>query len=410
MVDLAVPRSALTRARVSARSSIWLPLGIFAFTRVVGALILMVMSDQQGPRIGNPGLDVFDPAPADPGYLDMLTNWDGQWYVHVAEHGYPRDLPVQDGEVARNAWAFFPVYPALVRAVVALSSLPFAVAASVVSMAAGAGAMVLVFRLLEGRVGRYNAGMTVLAMSLSPAGVLLQAAYTESVALLVLVACLTLLVQRRYGWLAVMAVVLSLTRPIVLPLALLILVHGVLRWRRRAEEPFPRAERRRWVVAVVVSGASFGLWPLACALWTGEPDGFLASQQAWISNYPGRASWLLSILHDPTGRASVLALSAAAVGLLVVARRSARPWGSDLRWWVPVYTLYLLGTASPVASSIRYALLAVVPWWPFTGQGPELTTARKVRAVVMAVLFGVACQVAWVRFFYVLGPDRVMFP
>ena len=340
----------------------------------------------------------------------MLTNWDGQWYADIVRDGYPSDLPVEDGVVAQNTWAFYPLYPALVRAVMALSPLPFAAAASLVSMAAAAGAMVIIFRMLEGRVGRFNAGMTVLAISLSPAAVLFQAAYTESLALLVVVACLALLVQRRYGLLTLLAVVLSLTRPIVLPLALLIAIHGWLRWRRRAEEPFPAAERKRWLVAVVVSGASFALWPLVCALRTGQADAYLATQKAWISSYPGRGTWLLTILHDPTGRASLLALSALTVGVVIVARRGARAWGSELRWWVPVYGVFLLGTASPVASSIRYALLAVVPWWPSTDQGPAMTRSRKVVTVCFAVAFGIVCQFAWVRYFYILGPDRAMFP
>ena len=244
---------------------------------------------------------VSDPAPAHPGYLDMLTNWDGQWYQQVVGHGYPSDLPHgSDGEVAQNTWAFYPVYPALVRVVMALTSLPFAAAASLVSMVAAGAAMVLVFRMLEGRVGRFNASMTVLAICMSPAGLVLQLAYTESLGLLVLVACLVLLERRRYGALSIMAVVLSLTRPIVLPLCLLIAIHGVLRWRRRGEDPFPPTERRRLTLAVVVSGASLGLWPLVCALRTGEPLGFLETQHAWISTYPGHGNWLLTILKNPT--------------------------------------------------------------------------------------------------------------
>jgi hypothetical protein len=291
-----------------------------------------------------------------------------------------------------------------------LSSLPFAAAASLVSMAAGAGAMVVVFRMLESRVGRFNAGMTVLALGLSPAAVVLQAAYTESVALLVVVSCLALLANRRYAALSVMAVVLSLTRPIVLPLALLIALHGWLRWRRRDEEPFTALERRGCVTAALVAGASAGLWPLVCALRTGQPDGFLATQRAWISVYPGEGTWLLTILHSPTSRASLTAVTALAVGIAIVATRGARAWGPELRWWVPIYGVYLLGTASPVASSIRYAMLAVVPWWPFTGQGEAVSHSRKVVSVGFAVAFGVVCQVAWVRYFYVLGPDRAMFP
>jgi hypothetical protein len=161
---------------------------------------------------------------------------------------------------------------------------------------------------------------------------------------------------------------------------------------------------------VVVSGASFGLWPLLCALRTGEVDGFLTTQSAWIRAYPGGGTWLLTLLHDPTGRAAMVAIGAMVIGAAIVARPAARAWGSDLRWWVPLYGGYLLATASPVASSVRYAMLAVVPWWPSTDQGPAMTRTRKLVTVGFVVAFGVLCQVAWVRYFYVLGPDSAMFP
>src|SRR3954452_15701611 len=415
MVDvLAAPRTVVSRARVlvltSAHTQVLLPLAIFVFTRLVGGLVLDLMSDQQIARVPQPTMHVVDPAPADPGYLDMLTNWDGQWYQDVAQNGYPRDLPRIDGVVDQNTWAFYPLYPALVRLVMLLTTLPFAAAAALVSMAAGGAAMVVLFQLLDKRVGRFNAGMTVLAISLSPAGVLLQTAYTESLALLVLVVCLALLVHRRYGALALAAVLLSLTRPIVLPLALLILLHGVDRWRRRGDDPFPTAERRRWLTALVVAGASFGLWPLAFAVYTGEPGAFLETQDAWISTNAAERSWLGSILHHPSGTASLLALTALAVALAIVCRPGARAWGSDLRLWVPIYAVYLLATASPVASAVRYSLLTVVPWWPVTESGPTMTRSRKVIVAGFAVAFGILCQVAWVRYFYVLGPDQAMFP
>jgi hypothetical protein len=206
------------------------------------------------------------------------------------------------------------------------------------------------------------------------------------------------------------SILLALTRPIALPLSLLILVHGLLRWRQRGTEPFAVAERRRWLMAVVVSGASFGLWPLICALRTGEVDGFLTTQQAWTRSYPGDGTWLLTLLHDPTGRAAMVAIGATVIGVAVVARPGAGGWGSDLRWWVPLYAVYLLATASPVASSVRYAILAVVPWWPSTDQGAAMTGTRKLVTAGFVVAFGVLCQVAWVRYCYVLGPDQAMFP
>jgi len=410
MVDVAVSRAEVTRTRVASYSWIWIPLGIFAFTRVVATTILLLMAHDQVARVGSPTLHVVDPAPASPGYFDLLTNWDGQWYQDVAQNGYPAHLPRDHGQVTQNSWAFYPLYPLLVRLVMTLTALPFAVAASLVSMVAGGAAMVLVFRLLEERVGRFNAGMTVLALSLAPAGVLWQAAYTESLALLLVVASLLLLTRRRYLALTAAAVALSLTRPIVLPLTLVIGLHGLRRWRRRDSEPFPVEERRRWLVALLGSGASFALWPVICAVRTGEPGAYLETQKAWITRISGASSWVVAMVQNPTGRASLIAVTVMLAAIAIVARPAARAWGSELRWWVPSYGLYLLFTASPVASSLRYALLTVVPWWPFTDNSGALTRYRKTVMVAFAIAFGVITQVAWVRYFYVLGPDQVMFP
>jgi hypothetical protein len=409
MVEL-VARSAVRRVRLPAHASILIPLGIFVFTRLVDVVLVLVMQGDQAARVGNPEMKVVDPAPASPGYLAMLTNWDGQWYQEIAEHGYPDHLPREDGQVIQNPWAFFPLYPALVRAVMALSSLSFPIVATLVSTAAGAAAMVLLFRMLEPTVGRFHASMSVLALSMYPAALLFQAAYTESLALLLLLGCLYLLRERSYRALAVLVVLLSLTRAVAAPMALVVLAHGLLRWHRRGTTPLEGVERRRWAVAAAVSLGSVGLWPAICAIWTRDLSGFLATQQAWAAVYPGWPTWLSAILHEPLGGAGLLALVAFSAACVVVVRRGARSWGEELRLWVPLYGLYLLSTCAPVASCIRYAMLAVVPWWPFADRDRLTGRTERLVALTLVVVLGVLAQVVWLRHFYVIGPDYVMSP
>jgi hypothetical protein len=45
---------------------------------------------------------LVDPA----SYLHLIANWDGQWYRQIATHGYPSHVPVVNGAVQQNAWAF----------------------------------------------------------------------------------------------------------------------------------------------------------------------------------------------------------------------------------------------------------------------------------------------------------------
>ncbi len=105
--------------------------------------------------------------------------------------------------------------------------------------------MLLLYRLLRPTAGQLNTLLAVAALCAYPAAPLLQTAYTESTALFLLLLSLVLLRSRRYGWLLVAVLVLSLARPIALPLTLVIAWHWSTRWRRRAEDPFGSARGGR---------------------------------------------------------------------------------------------------------------------------------------------------------------------
>ena len=51
-------------------------------------------------------------------FWGYLQSWDVQWYHRVAFEWYPLELPIDaNGDVKQNTWAFFPVFPAIVRGV-----------------------------------------------------------------------------------------------------------------------------------------------------------------------------------------------------------------------------------------------------------------------------------------------------
>ena len=85
--------------------------------------------------------------------------------------------------------------------------------------------------------------ITVVATSTYVAAPILQASYTESFALLILVICLSLLRDRRYGWLVLALVAMALTRNIVFVMAPVIATHGIVAYRDRVLRPFPRRQQ-----------------------------------------------------------------------------------------------------------------------------------------------------------------------
>lgn len=120
------------------------PLTIFFVARAISGVMLAVGANRQAALDdASGGYKVTVPTPESPGYLGVVTNWDGQWYRAIAEHGYPAALPQVDGDVVPNEWAFTPGYPLTVRAVMFLARIDFPLAATIVSLVCGATAMVV---------------------------------------------------------------------------------------------------------------------------------------------------------------------------------------------------------------------------------------------------------------------------
>ena len=404
------------RVRSSARWPWWVvPLAIFLVTRVLGAAVLLLVARSQIPEQALlPGQMVpsfIDP----PTYLHVITNWDGQWYRLIAENGYPRHLPMHSGEVQQNAWAFYPMFPLLAHLVM-LTGASFGLAASIVNAACGGAMMCLLYRMLTPTCGRFAASMSVLALCTYPAAVTLQVGYSESVAMLLILVALWCLREQRYVALLVTGLVLAFTRPIVLPLALVVGAHWVARWRRRRDEPFPRGEAIGVAVVGGVIAASFIFWPIVVGVATGRSDAFFATQNAWarFQRAPGThgwPSWLAVLVGGAdVGFALLIALVVVVFGLLI-ARPAARLWGRELRTWAWAYPLYLLGSTRPTPSIIRYAMLAIVPWWPFPEVGRAIVGTRQRLGIALLVgALGLLSQYVWVRWFFAVTPHSIGFP
>jgi hypothetical protein len=83
----------------------------------------------------------------------MFGLWDGEWYERIVRDGYPVPLPVDadTGRVTYSAWAFYPLYPYLVKGVM-LTGMPFAVAGGVLNLVLAGAAAVLIWAVLRSGV------------------------------------------------------------------------------------------------------------------------------------------------------------------------------------------------------------------------------------------------------------------
>ncbi len=328
------------------------------------AVVLWITYDQQDPSIFSG---------ENPRYFDVATLWDGRWYERIATGGYPDALPVGDnGQVLQNEWAFYPLFPYLSRAVMTLTGWPFAVAGTVVATVVGYAAALVIAGMLREKVGSAAALGAVALLAGFPAAPVLQVAYTESLALLLLGGFLWLLLRERWLAAALIAVLAGLARPIALPLGLVALVAVIQRWRGRAERPISAGEWASMLAALVGCGLSGLLWP-AIAWWgTRRSDAYPVTMSAWrqgeaVTPFAPTIEVVQYLFGDTAGP---LLLAGAVVLLLLAA---LGPWaaglGAQLRAWCVGYPLYLFAALDPWTSIYRYLLLLFPLFVVFIGGG-----------------------------------------
>lgn len=196
--------------------------------------------------------------------LDVLTSWDGIWYMRIVRRGYPEYVPsgiTYDDPEARVA--FFPMYPWLVRTVDRILPGGDTFAALVVNLVLGAAFVVLVGLLARRWFGDHAARPAMVLTAFFPGSFVLSFAYSEGLLLVLAAACLLALSHERWIWAGVFAAVATATRPNGIALVAATAVAAVIAIRNS----------RRWTALV------------APAL---SPLGFVAYQW-WIDRHTGES-------------------------------------------------------------------------------------------------------------------------
>lgn len=332
-------------------------LTVYVLSRVVATIVIELIA----VTVQNPA-GVRD---LHPSYGDLAGVWDGQWYEQIAEQGYPDGLPRTDaGRVDYNSWAFFPLLPTLARAVM-VTGMPFVAAATVVNLVAAGGAVLVLHRLFAHRGARTPATprwlvlLAVAIWTVLPPAPVLQVAYTEALASLLLALSLLLLVRRRYLWAVPVVLLLGLTRAVAAPLFLVVVWHAVQRWRHRDIDPLTRPDVVRLGALAAATALSSVLWPAIVGLATGVPDAFLQTQAVW-GQRPAQGLFLpwLTWAWKSAGVLGILVLvGVVALWIAAVLGRHGRWLSAELRVWAVAYPLYLLAVVRPITSMWRFLLL-----------------------------------------------------
>lgn len=211
-------------------------------------------------------------------FLDMWVRWDAGWYEQIAARGYTFSA------TAQSAAAYFPVYPLLVRAVMAPGVNVF-LAGIFVTWLFGLGSSV-VFSRWAARVIPEAAGLAVWLLLLWPfAFFLYGAVYSDAVFLFFSSAAFLQLERRRVLPATILGAVAAATRP----LAPAIVIGLVARQLELARREGRALTARDLLPALSVLGAIAFMTYLG--LEFGDPFAFITTQAGW-GQLGGAGSWL----------------------------------------------------------------------------------------------------------------------
>lgn len=331
--------------------------------------------------------------PRQPDYLTFINRWDAGWYERIFNGGYPSAIPRDSSGLAEpNQWAFYPLFPLLVKGLSLLTGLGWEVAAPLVATVAGFAAALVIYRLFREFASPGTALWGVAFFATFPISPILQIPYAESLNTLLLAAALLLLVRRHYVALIPLVVLLCLSRPVGVPFAALVGVHLVLRWWRRGQDLFPVGERISGAVLLLISAVMAVSW-MVIAWWaTGERSAYTDTETSWRgeSLVPFKPWFqagvdLVGPLWGP-----VLPLLLIALAALYLNSRAVRRIGIELRIWCGMYLLYLMAVLHPQSSTFRMLL----PLFPLALAAAFISPSRAFRWTVL--LMNVLLQLVWV--------------
>jgi hypothetical protein len=349
----------------------------FAASRIVSTGVLWLLwATTQGQWFSH-----YDGGPT---FWEYLQSWDVQWYRRVAYEGYPLELPIdENGDVKQNTWAFFPVFPMLVR-MVTLTGLDYFVAATIVATVFGLLATLALHRMLAQHFAPTQALWGAIFFASGPLSWLLQLGYAESTYLFFLFCALAAMVSRHYLLMIPFALVASFTHPGTLALAAALGLQGIFRLVRRQ-----RILWHEWLtvgLAILLITAAALFWPVLIAQLTGDPSGYFDTELGWWRQYLGRVIFvpftpfylLYGMLWGWFGYALVTVVLAAVIFWLT--RRSTRALGVDVWTFSVMYIAYLVAVFLPTQSLIRMLL----PLSPLLGH-PGLSATPRRRWTVLLV-------------------------
>ncbi len=287
--------------------------------------------------------------------IDVLTSWDGLWYLEIVRSGYPRSIPPDvTYHVDEARAAFFPLFPLLARAADRVLPGGDSFAALTLNLVLGMVAVVLIGVLARRMYGESVAKTSMVLAAVFPGSFVLSFAYSEALMIVLAAACLLMLIDHEWTAAGVFAALATATRPNGLAL---VVACGVAAF-------FAIRERRDWSALRSVALAPVGF--VVFQIWLGQHTGeagvwFRVQREAWdegasfgLTAIRNTAEALTQPLTSPTDTITAIAVIATVLLLWM-------SWQARLPWVVTAYSwtvVALMLTPATVTARPRFLFTA----------------------------------------------------
>ena len=321
-----------------------------------------------------------------------LHQWDGHWYLAVAEHGYSGvGVDLHDGSghhTPTTAMAFFPGFPALIRLAEPLFMGNFLVTALVISWTSGVVAAYGVTRLTRHITGSDRAALIMVALvATAPMSVVYGMVYSEAVLVAVSVWALVGVLERRWmlaGWCALGAGLLRPTAAAVIAVVML----GALLAVRRRQDTFGA------LTAAILAPTGMVVYLTWVAIQSGSLVGYTQIQKhGWNVGFDGGkelAAWAVRTWTTDSATFTVLTVWIVLAQLLLLGLSARRmPW--QLWLYACLISVAVLGMSGAEFSKVRLLLPATVVL--LLPVAKALGRARPASAVIVTA--GIALAGLW---------------
>ncbi|MFF7474056.1 hypothetical protein [Streptomyces sp. NPDC008092] len=333
---------------------------------------------------------------------NLAHAWDARWYLHIAAHGYGDLIEITRKGAVQTDWAFFPLYPGLVRAATTVLPLTPGRAALVIAWTAAVVAAWGIHRIGDRLYGRAVAGALVVLWAVLPQSVELTIAYTESLFSALAAWSLYCVLRGRWLWAGGLAALAGLSRPSGFAVAAAVLAAG-------AHEA---VRRRGRVPAALWAGCLLApLGWLGYVLWVGQRTGnllhgYFEVQRAWSSRFDfgaGSLRFLKSLLLHGGGFVYAADLVIVAAGLLLFCLLCLDRAPLALVVFAGVLVLLVVGGSGSFSSKPRFLLPAFPLLIPLAR---ALAGSRRARPAQAVLVVGALAAVSWLFGAYVMAVAR----